>query len=191
MRTKKTNKKDQLVPAADFNNLRDLLGKPALLRGEAIEDYQAVEASLMASLKPGDAQEYIWVRDIVDLQWELLRMRQLKAKFLSSTSSEGLKTILQERGFDFTQFNPLAKKWATNDPNGVEAVRKLFEDWGLDESDILAKTYMKHIADLERLERITIGVETRRNSALHEFERHRATKKKFLHDITDVENDGD
>ena len=48
---------------------------------------------------------------------------------------------------------------------------------------------MKFIADLERLERITIGIETRRNSALRELERHRETKKKFLHDITDVESD--
>ena len=123
------------------------------------------------------------------MQWELARMRQLKANFLSSSASEGLKAILQERGFDYTKFNPLTKQWATNDPSGVEGVKKLLKEWGLDERDILAKTYMKFIADLERLERITIGIETRRNSALRELERHRETKKKFLHDITDVESD--
>ena len=190
MRNNKTKKQVQIDPDSDFKSLRDLLGKPPILKGEVLEDYQVLEASLMASLKPADAQEYIWMRDIVDLQWDLQRLRQMKAKFLSSTASEGLKIILQERGFDYAKFNPLVRQWAINDPIGVEAVSKFFEEWGLDESDILAKTYMKYIADLERLERVIIGVETRRNSALREFERHRETKKKFLHDITDVEIGG-
>ena len=44
-------------------------------------------------------------------------------------------------------------------------MRKFFEEWGLDESDILAKTHMKYIADLERLERVIIGIETAEEQA--------------------------
>jgi len=189
MRGKKTMKSEKRVPAADFDTLRDLLGKPALLKGERLEDYQALEASLMATLKPTDAQEYLWVRDIIELQWELLRMRQMKARFLSATASEGLKIILLDRGVDHSKLHPTASQWAKNVPQVIENVRQLFEEWGLDESDILAKTYMKHIADLERIERMIISVEGRRNAALRELEKHRETKKKFLHDVTDIDMD--
>ena len=81
VRTNKTKKQDQVVPAADFQNLRDLLGSPPLLKGERLKDYQALEESLTATLKPSCAQEYIWVRDIVDLQWELRVCASLRQIF--------------------------------------------------------------------------------------------------------------
>ena len=48
---------------------------------------------------------------------------------------------------------------------------------------------MKHIVDLERVERMIISVEGRRNAAMRELEKHREIKKKFLHDVTDIEMD--
>ena len=35
-----------------------------------------------AAIKPKDVLEEMWVRDVVDLTWETLRMRRLKAALL-------------------------------------------------------------------------------------------------------------
>ena len=45
-------------------------------------------------LTPSDILEQIWVRDVVDLTWETLRLRRLKAQFLTATAHEGLAMVL-------------------------------------------------------------------------------------------------
>ena len=78
MRKKSPAEQTHTLSVTNFDDLRELLGKPLLAKGETLEQYKELEESLMARLKPHDAQEYIWVKDVVDLQWELLRMRQIK-----------------------------------------------------------------------------------------------------------------
>ena len=170
--------------------MRELLGKPFLAKGETLEQYKELEESLMARLKPHDAQEYIWVKDVVDLQWELLRMRQIKIKYLNARTWQGLKIFLQERDVDTLEAQKLSKLWMENNPRALTLVKKMFTDWAADESDILASTYMRFIENMERIDRMIIGLEARRNAALREIERHREIKRKYIHDIIDIEETG-
>jgi hypothetical protein len=53
-------------------------GPPPLLDGENKADYDDLYARVAAAVQPADFLEEIWVRDTVDLTWEILRLRRLK-----------------------------------------------------------------------------------------------------------------
>ena len=45
-------------------------------------------------MKPSGVLEEIWVRDVVDLTWEVFRFRRLKAGLLSFAMSDGVRDVL-------------------------------------------------------------------------------------------------
>ena len=54
-----------------------VLGQPQLIDGEDSEAYQKLHERVSLSVKPADIFEEIFVRDFVDLTWEVLRWRRL------------------------------------------------------------------------------------------------------------------
>ena len=57
---------------------------PPLLEGEDIRAYNALLRRVTNDVKPRDTLEIIWVRDVVDLTWEVFRWRRLATEWLSS-----------------------------------------------------------------------------------------------------------
>lgn len=53
-------------------------GPPPLLDGEDAAVYDDLYARVAAAVRPADILEEIWVRDTVDLTWEVFRLRRLK-----------------------------------------------------------------------------------------------------------------
>ena len=70
------------------------LDPPVLLAGEDIEKYQRLSGQVTAALEPVDVIEVFWVRDVVDLLWEALRLRRLKASLLAASAKAGLNKVL-------------------------------------------------------------------------------------------------
>jgi hypothetical protein len=50
-----------------------------LLPGEAQTDYDSVATRVVAVARPRDAIEEFFTRDVIDLTWEILRLRRAKA----------------------------------------------------------------------------------------------------------------
>jgi hypothetical protein len=61
----------------------DLLGAPPLVGGEDAAAYDELLARVAGAVAPADVLEEMWVRDVVDLAWETLRLRRLKALLLT------------------------------------------------------------------------------------------------------------
>ena len=55
------------------------LGPPPLLEGEDAAAYDELLGRISGAVKPSDIFEEIWVQDIVDLVWEVVRLRRLSA----------------------------------------------------------------------------------------------------------------
>jgi hypothetical protein len=64
-----------------------LFGAPPLLAGEDAAGYDELLARISSAVKPSDVIEEIWVRDIVDLTWEIFRWRRLKTGILAMAQS--------------------------------------------------------------------------------------------------------
>jgi hypothetical protein len=147
-------------------------GPPPLLAGERAAGYDDLLARVCDTLQPSDVLEHIWIRDIVDLAWEVFRLRRLKVDLMSAAAWEGMAKVLEP----FVSHPEVAAKdWARRDKATLENVEASFASAGLTMDHVTARTFSARIADFERIARMTMAAEAGRNAALHELDRHRAS----------------
>jgi hypothetical protein len=152
-----------------------LLGPAPLFEGEDTAAYDELLARISGAVKPSDIFEEIWVRDIVDLVWEALRLRRLKANLMTATAYRGLQQILKPLVDGFLEEEDLAKAWAARDKGAIKQVDKLLASAGLTMDAVMAQTLSISLDDIERIDRMIATAEVRRNAILHEVDRHRTT----------------
>jgi hypothetical protein len=93
----------------------------SLLPGESEADYMGVATRVVAVAKPRGAIEEFLSRDVVDLTWEILRLRRMNAGLLRARASKGvgriLSTIAEKDEFSGALFAgpDFAQKWASGD----------------------------------------------------------------------------
>jgi hypothetical protein len=68
-------------------------GPPPLLPGDDADAYRELLKQVIDTLQPSDIFERIWIRDVVDLSWDVLRWRREKAKLIKVTDTEHLKYL--------------------------------------------------------------------------------------------------
>ena len=170
---------DQSVGSVEIAELEDLLGPPPLLPNESHADYEGLKARLRAKISPQDMLEEIWVRDILDLQWEVLRMRRIKARILSSSSPEGLESLLYRR-VPYHAKDKLVEGWGRADKETIKEVGLVLKQRGLSLDDIDAHSLLKLLKPLEAIDRMISQAEARRNNALREIEKSREAAARRL-----------
>jgi hypothetical protein len=164
------------------------LAPPPLIAGEDAAAYDDLLARISAALEPSDILEEIWVRDVVDMVWDALRLRRLKAQVLTVSAYEGMHTILR-RFLDWQFSEQVARQWALRDQAAVaEAV---LASAGLTAEAVTAQTLALKIDIVERIDRMMVTAEARRNAVLREIERHRAsfarTLRRAVRGVVDAE----
>jgi hypothetical protein len=164
---------DNAHPIEIASETNAILGPVTLLAGENRAAYEALLARVTAALKPADILEEIWVRDVVDLVWDALRMRRMKANLLTASAKEGMGRVLC--ALDVPTPWTSSKRWLARDPEAVAMVESLLAAAGLSLDSVLAQTLSAKMDDVDRIERMTMAAEGRRNAALHEIDRYRAT----------------
>jgi hypothetical protein len=167
-----------------------LLGRPPILQGEDGRAYAELLARVRADVRPRDILEEFWVRDIVDLLWETLRLRRMKASLVAVATRDALAEVLAPlvNGAaldDVSTFGPslipkqtpaeeLAAGWYRRDAKAVTKVEKLLREADLSMDDVAAVALRMSLDDVERIERMIVSVEARRSAVLREVARHRA-----------------
>lgn len=96
------------------------LGPPPLLEGEHEAAYNELLARISGALHPGDILEDLWIRDIVDLTWDVFRLRRLKATLIASCTGEGVKNALDR--LKTPNFAELVQQWTAGDTAAREKV---------------------------------------------------------------------
>jgi hypothetical protein len=142
------------------------LAPPPLLDGEDRVAYDALLKKLADAVKPADVIEEIFVRDVIDLVWEGLRLRRLKVALMNLRSQHPLKSTLAVYNY-------------------VERPEREC----LDGDELMAATLHENIDFIDRVERLTALAEARRIAAFREIDRHRATLANELrHCVQQVED---
>jgi hypothetical protein len=149
-----------------------LAGAPPLIEGESPAGYDELLARICETLQPSDVLEHIWMRDIVDLTWEAFRLRRLKANLMSAAAHEGMAEVLRPLVDSPEQ---LARSWARRSERAVRNVEAALAQAGSGMDAVAARTFSARIGDFERIERMLTAAEARRNAALRELDRHRAS----------------
>jgi hypothetical protein len=150
-----------------------LFGRPQLIDGEDCGAYEELHERVCLSLEPADIFEEIWVRDFVDLTWEVLRWRRLKSSLMAASALKGLRKVLEP--FDFAENHDLVEDWAARKPEAVEQVNRMLESAGLTADAVMAETLCENLEAIRTMEAMIAMAERRRNDALCQIERHRVT----------------
>jgi hypothetical protein len=165
----------------------NFFGPPPLLEGEDPAAYDELLARVSGAVGPSDILEEIWVRDVVDLVWEALRLRRLKSGLIDASIHEGLTEIL--RNFvGWTPAEDLAKRWVRNDVKARKEISKMLTSAGLTMESAAAQTLALKIDEIERIDRMIMNAEARRNAVLREIDGHRASVAQALRRATDIED---
>jgi len=180
-------KNEQTGRLVDITELDELLGPPPLLPNESRADYEGLKARLKAKIAPRDVLEEIWLRDILDLQWEVLRMRRLKALLLNNNSPAGLDSLLYRRVTHQAK-QTLVEAWGRGDKAAIKEIAGILHQRGLSMDDIDSHTLLKTLEPLERIDRMVTQAEGRRNNALREIERSRESAARRLQNALSEED---
>ena len=65
-----------------------------LLPGEREVDYASLAARIVGVARPRDAIEEFLTSDVIDLTWETLRLRRLKAGILRASIGTGIRKVM-------------------------------------------------------------------------------------------------
>ena len=149
------------------------LAQPApLATGEDPATYDDLLARVVAAVKPDGVIEDLWVRDVADDAWEVLRLRRYKAGYLAACRRDGMSTVLA--GIGETMFFTLAQRWAAREPTALNEVRERMADAGVGDDAVMGSAFAKHINEFDRIERLIGAAMARRAATLREIGRHRA-----------------
>jgi hypothetical protein len=175
-------------------------GPPPLLEGEDAKAYDELLAGVSGAVNPSDVIEEIWTRDVVDLTWEILRWRRLKASALTATMVDALERLLvrplklpleleEMVGFKPNPAKELAHAWAARDPSAIKRVEELLASVGATIESVQVRALKLALDPVERIDHLTMRAEARRNAVLREIDRRRAAFAQVLRDkVRDVED---
>jgi len=158
-----------------------LFGPSLLLKGEDRDAWKKLHAAVIAAVVPADIFEQIWTRDIVDHEWNILRLRRLWTGLFSSGQHQALANVLLPLmsndilGADYSEAELLAMKFTLRQPDAVKKVKELLETAGMPWEAVLAKTMALNADVFVRIDHMCMTAEARRDAALREIERRRAS----------------
>jgi hypothetical protein len=150
----------------------DCFGPAPLFEGEDAAGYDELLARVSGAIKPADIIEEIWIRDIVALTWEALRLRRVRAALLTAKRHVGVKQLL--RPLYGTEVYDLSEQWARREGEAVAAVDRHLATAGLTMDAVMAETMSAEIELVEKMDRMIASAEIRRNATLREIERRRS-----------------
>jgi hypothetical protein len=166
-----------------------------LLPGEAEADYVGVAERIITVAQPKDAIEEFLTRDVIDLTWEILRLRRLKAGLLRASSGGGIFKVMHSLGYNerkgYGAATALGARWASGEKSARDEVAAVLKKAQLSIDDVMAETLESKIDTFERIDRMLASAEARRNNALREIDRHRealgAAMRRGVDEVEDAE----
>jgi hypothetical protein len=167
----------------------NLFGPAPLIAGEDQRDYDEVCRRFYDAVKPRDFVERIWLDEVAEFTWDAVRLRRLQAALLASTAREHLPYILSS-GYRGQWYN-LALDWAKGKRKAIEEVDARLAGMGQTVHSLMAQALTMKIDDFERIDRMILNKQLRRDAILREIDRHRTTLGQKLRDAVEQIEDAE
>lgn len=190
MTKKSSDALSRLVP----EQIRGLFGERPLVADEMAETYDKLLADIAATLSPRDTIEWIYVKDFVDITWEIHRIRRFVSLIINNQRGDSLSTLLANTyapDLDIESDRQKAKKLAIEfqlgEKDAKDEVEPRLAKFGISESAILAESFQQRIDTVEKANRILSAAESRRSRIIREIETRRSDLGKGMHQIVEAE----
>lgn len=155
------------------------LGPPALLNGEDLAAYEALRDQFLDYVKPSDIFEQIYIHDIIDLQWEMMRWRRLSAALIKSEQYLAAKDHLSS-AIGILKAVELHDGCRRGDPKAMEQVEAVLAKVGPSMDELAARTLARRLEQIESLNHLIATAEVRRAALVRELSGHREGLKRLL-----------
>ena len=145
---------------------------PALLKTESKEDFAKLLEDLNRDIQPVNVIERIYVNDVANLTWDILRYRRFKAAILNSACRAALENFLRPilSGSERIEMAAVrAKQLAYDclyDQEAKDRVSALLKEAGFDEWAVEAEAFRSRLDDVEKIDRLLASAEARREKGL-------------------------
>jgi hypothetical protein len=165
---KKTSKRNEFLIPKDT---AALFGYAPILKTEDDEIYWNCMKRMAKCVETQDIIEWLWLKDVVDLSWEILRLRRLKIDLVEIDRDNRNASIEWGRKHADEPYSDLPGTRPTPPtPAQIEARKnKPFLDTDADSAALL----FRHIEEYERIEQLLTSAELRRDRILREIELRR------------------
>lgn len=152
-----------------------LLYEPPLIVSDSQRSYNSVRDAVQQHLAPRDFVEHMLAAELIDGEWETLRLRRFKTMIVTSARLPALQNLLTVLFEDSRSddIHELAERFFTN-KTVRNKVGKLLRSYGLTEANIDAEAFRQSIDDLSQINRRLAELASRRDKILRLFEEHRA-----------------
>jgi hypothetical protein len=151
-----------------------------LVGDETAEGYINLFGAIVSSARPADSIDWLYVKSVVDLTWEIRRERSIKASIIELMQkeivSDLLKTTRDDPGsveahvYRIFGADGDVRKWATN-PIARREINERLAARGFPASETLARAFIKGASDIDAVDRRIAQYEARRIVILREIER--------------------
>ena len=158
-----------------------LLGPRPLLSGECSDRYDGMFASFVVEFEPDGVIEWLLLRDVHDLTWELQRIRCIIAVLIDTSRHDAFNKELDllcvgDDEFAEQMRDAAARAWSLEAIGKAELVQTthgLLSAHGMSLDSLKARAVRHAINEVSALEKICASLERRRFRALNEFHAYR------------------
>jgi hypothetical protein len=159
------------------NELRQVLGGPALVGSERLDDYDRLFSSVELAIKPTEIIGWLLTKDVTDWSWEMRRERMIKVEIVKHYQKQVVAELIKSALAPAGQFSTALYRtfqaatdfeaWVT-DPQVRAKIDEALAAKGHDVPSILAQAYMRGADQIDTIDRRIAAYERRRNTALRE-----------------------
>jgi Mg/Co/Ni transporter MgtE len=168
----------------------DLLPPPPLLVTESMADFDRLCDAFNEDIKPRGPIERIYVSEIANIVWEILRLHRFKAAVINNRINDALRIIIlrllpQDR--DMGERQQEARELARNrvsDQGSRRQVLELLKQNNRDESEAEVKAIRESLAEVEQIDRLLASLGSRLNKALRQIFEYRRGFAQRLRDTS-------
>lgn len=164
-----------------------ILGPAPLVHGESVEDYRSLLSQFAAAVDPDSIIDWLQIKDVVDLTWEIIRYRRVKAEIIDLeipfAAAPLVRRVLidKEKHYGPT-IDSLRLQEAQNailnamgEPAFAETeVAESVTQLGLPLTSFSSSALVSKLDVIEAIDRLVARAEKRRDSVLQEIERRQA-----------------
>jgi hypothetical protein len=184
------------VPA----EVRALLGPSWLIAGADPDLYERLLAQVGAAVRPIDIVDWLLLKDVVALTWEIQRSRRHRDSLIRMGRGKAMAAILEvampslgtlgdfERDEEHRQ---LVAQWLNGDTMATKRIEAALAATGFSFDDVAAQSLTVQAAQLSRIDQNVERHEARRDGLLQQIERRRAgwsaRVQRASEDIVDAE----